>query len=59
MLIQEHCDLRLPEFGHNIISDTNEICYLDIQNFVLADRRFGDKLLLTMEQRKLKKQAKN
>lgn len=59
MSIQEHCDLRPPEFRHNIISDTNGIYYVDIQNFVLADRRFGDKLLLTMEQRKLKNRRKS
>lgn len=59
MSIQEHCDLRPPEFRNNIISDTNGIYYVDIQNFVLADRRFGDKLLLTMEQRKLQNRQKS
>lgn len=57
--IQEYCYLRPAQFRHNIVSDTNGICYVDIQNFVLADRRFGDKLLLTMQQRKLRNRRKS
>lgn len=54
--IAEHCDLRPPEFRHNIIGDTNGIYYVDMQNFVLASKGFGDDLLFTMEQRKLNNQ---
>ncbi len=46
--IQEHCDLRPPDFRHNILSDSTGTYYVDIQNFVLFNRRFGKDLLKKM-----------
>jgi len=43
--IQEHCDLRPPEFRHNIRSDSTGTYYVDIQNFVLSSTYFGKQLL--------------
>ena len=37
--IKEHRDLRGPEYNQNIVSGENAPCYVDIQNFVLADRK--------------------
>lgn len=35
--IAEHCDLRAPLFRDNIVSDGDQIYYVDIQNFILSD----------------------
>ena len=33
--INEHCDLRPPDFRHNIVTDSIGTYYVDIQNFVI------------------------
>ncbi len=55
--IGEHCDLRPPDFRHNIMEDENGVYYVDIQNFVFKNqlykrepetavsKRFADDLL--------------
>lgn len=35
--IAEHCDLRAPSFRDNIVTDGNQIYYVDIQNFILSE----------------------
>lgn len=38
--IKEHCDLRPPDFRHNIVRGRHHACYVDIQNFVMFRRAF-------------------
>jgi hypothetical protein len=48
--IREHCDLRPPEFRHNIVADTSGTYYVDIQNFVMFSSGYGKNLLREMKQ---------
>lgn len=41
--IKEHRDLRGPEYNLNIASGEDSACYVDIQNFVLAEQNIVDK----------------
>jgi len=49
--IKEHCDLRPPEFRHNIRFDETGMYYVDIQNFAIASTRYGADLLGKMKKR--------
>ena len=47
--IKEHCDLRPPDFRHNIIADSDGVYYIDIQNFALFNKNYSRKLINAME----------
>ncbi len=47
--IREHCDLRPPDFRHNIVADESGTFYVDIQNFVMFSGGYGEKLLQEMK----------
>jgi len=47
--IKDHCDLRPPDFSHNIKADSDGVYYIDIQNFALFNKNYGQKLINTME----------
>ncbi len=46
--IKEHSDLRPPQFRNNIVSDTTQTVYVDIQNFVMFDDTFTKDVLQSM-----------
>ena len=50
--IKEHCDLRPPEFRHNIQRDDSGTYYVDIQNFVLKSSQVGRDLLKRADQQR-------
>lgn len=50
--IKEHCDLRPPDFRHNIIKGRFYACYVDIQNFVMFHRAFSNGVLSKTERLK-------
>jgi hypothetical protein len=47
--IKEHCDLRPPDFRHNIVKGRFHTCYVDIQNFVMFHRAFLDEVFCKIE----------
>ncbi|MDH4318042.1 MAG: hypothetical protein OEV64_06600 [Desulfobulbaceae bacterium] len=48
--IDEHCDLRPPDFRHNIVADLSGSYYVDIQNFVLYTSGYGTKIQKRLRQ---------
>lgn len=48
--IDEHCDLRPPDFRHNIVADPSGSYYVDIQNFVLYPSGYGAKVQKRLRQ---------
>lgn len=49
--IKEHCDLRPPDFRHNIRCDSTGIYYVDIQNFVFSSNVYAEAILPIGEDR--------
>ena len=47
--IKEHCDLRPPDFRHNIVKGRLHACYVDIQNFVMFHHAFLNKIFSKIE----------